>query len=235
MSNIPIHNRFFESITAKQIDEKLFFLKRTLPKKPTRKNYQISRDMLGINRKVSKTNLQEVLQEAADIMRTHLNINRFIKIITLSNIQGGKFERINDLNCIYINGEFTNQTFDQKLAILAHEMSHYYLIYEHKIMLPNNDENELLTEINAIFVGFGLILLRGYRTFEKKKRRTIHSSKVGYITLSTVRKSLVKTAYLRKQNPIWILKNVGIANIFYFAIKLFDLVKIYYKSIHRKS
>ena len=109
-------------------------------------------------------------------------------------------------------------------------MSHFYLIYQHKIRLPDTNENELLTEINAVYSGFGFLLLDGYRVFEEKKGNKIYSSRVGYIETKFVREVVVKTAYQRKQNPIWILKKGGIENFFYFLGKLFDLILTYYRA-----
>lgn len=227
----PSKNSFnyFNSISDSEIDQNLDFLQQKLPKKSTKANYQLSKQLLEINYySFTPDKLQQSLQNIADKMRAHLQIQRPIKILTMKNVEGGKFERIDGLNCIYINESLVNQNYRQKVAILAHEMSHYYLIYQHGIQLPTVDENELLTELNAIYTGLGLLLLDGYKIFEKRSGNTLHKSKVGYIKTDIVRKTIVKTAYLRKQNPIWILKNVSIGNFFYFSFHLFSLIKEYY-------
>lgn len=221
--------KYFQSITSREIEEKLLFLRNTLPLKSTRKNYQLSKDLLKINDTITEEKLQDELQEIADRMRAHLFIDRYIKILTMSNVEAGKFERIDDLHCIYINGSLLNQNFQQKVAILAHEMSHYYLIYQHRIYLSDNNENELLTELNAIYVGFGFLLLKGYKALEKREGNMIHRSRVGYIAPLATKKAIVKTAYLRKQNPIWILENAGFDNIIFFLVELFPLLKDYYR------
>lgn len=218
---------FFRRISHTDIDKNLALLRKRLPAKPTKKNYQLSPWQLGLKRKIDGNNLQSVLQEAADIIRGYLDIEKPIKIVTIDHIDAGKFEQIGDLNCIYINGSFANQSFEQKVAILAHEMSHYYLIYRHKIFLSNQDENELLTEINAVYIGLGLLLLNGYGVFKRREGNKVFQSKVGYVDLNVVRKTIVKTANLRKQNPIWILQNVNLVNAIYFAIKLYNLILQY--------
>ena len=116
-------------------------------------------------------------------MREHLQINEPIKILTIDNIDAGKFEMIDNLNCIFINGDISKQNFFQKLAILAHEMSHYYLMRKHNIIFDSEQENELLTEINAVYVGFGFLLLRGYKETKIRKGNAETKSKVGYINL----------------------------------------------------
>lgn len=227
---------YFDSISRFQIDQKLGYLIHELPKKSTKSNYQLSYKLLGIDvDTVTEDNLQSKLQEVADRMRAHLQIKRSIKILTLSNVEAGKFERIDGLNCIYINGDLIGQNVQQKIAILAHEMSHYYLIYQHNILLPDVDENELLTELNAIYVGFGFLLLEGYEAFEKRTGNKIQTSKVGYIKVETIKKVIVKTAYYRKQNPMWILKNIRISNLLYFTSGLFYLIRDYYKLKFRNS
>lgn len=226
---------FFYSVTSKDIEEKLSFLRKALPQKATGKNYQLSKKLLKTDRKVTEDTLQSSLQHISDKMRAHLLIDRHIKILTVSNVEAGKFESIGDLYCIYINGSLKGQNYKQKIAILAHEISHFYLIYKHKIYLPTTNENELLTELNAIYTGFGLLLLNGYETYEKRKGNTILKSRVGYIELSAIKRTIIRTAYLRKQNPIWIIKNVGLTNMVHFTIELFDLIKDYYKAKKKKN
>ena len=103
--------KYFQSITSREIEEKLLFLRNTLPLKSTRKNYQLSKDLLKINDTITEEKLQDELQEIADRMRAHLFIDRYIKILTMSNVEAGKFERIDDLNCIYVNGSLLNQNW----------------------------------------------------------------------------------------------------------------------------
>lgn len=220
---------YFKAISADDVNRKLAYLKKVLPKKCTKKNYQLSRKHLTIRTDVTEKELQSNLQLIADKMRKHLHIKRHIKILTMSNVEAGKFERIDNLNCIYINGSLRNQNHKQKLAILAHEMSHYYLIHQHKIYINDTDENELLTELNAVFIGFGFLLFDGYRVLEKQIGNKIYKSRVGYIKIETIKQAIVKTAYLRKQNPMWILKNTLFGNLFYFSFNLSGLINEYYK------
>ncbi|MFT6338159.1 MAG: hypothetical protein ACJATI_004931 [Halioglobus sp.] len=116
---------YFKSISADDVERKLVYLKKVLPKKCTKRNYQLTRKQLTIRTNITEKELQGNRQLVADKMRSHLQISRHIKILTISNVDGGKFERVGDLNCIYINGGLMKQCYRQKLAILAHEMSHY--------------------------------------------------------------------------------------------------------------
>lgn len=229
-STTPTNQNYFDFISVELIALKLSYLKNLLPAKPTKKNYQLTNKMFFIEGRINERNLQDKLQQVADKMRDHLLIDKYIKILTIPTVEAGKFERIDDLNCIYINSSLDLQSYKQKVSILAHEMSHFYLIYQHNIFLEDKNENELLTEINAIFIGFGFLLLEGYETFKSTRKNRKFMTKVGYIDIRTCKRTIVQTAYIRKQNPTWILKNVKFSTFPYFGFKLFNLLRIYFKA-----
>ncbi len=229
-NNSSKNQNYFDFISIDLIASKLSYLKEALPAKPTKKNYQITNKMLFIEGIITERNLQEKLQQVADKMRDHLLIEKYIKILTIPTVEAGKFERIDDLNCIYINNSLDLQSYKQKVAILAHEMSHFYLIYQHNIYFADKNENELLTEINAIFIGFGFLLLEGYETFKSTRKNKQFMTKVGYIDIRTCKRTIVQTAYIRKQNPTWILKNIHFRDIPYFGFQLLNLIIAYSKA-----
>ncbi len=225
---------YFNSIDKIKIKDCLNFLRSNLPKKPTKNNYQLTNDQLQLLKIFTlRDNLQGRLQKVADLIRIHLEINEPIKILTLDNIEAGKFEIIDNLNCIFINANPVTQTIEQKIAILIHEMSHYHLISKHKIIKDRKEENELLTEINAIYCGFGFFLLRGYKENNTHFGDHKTKSKVGYINQWTIKETIIQTAYLRKQNPHWILKNINILDKPYFYFKLRELRLEYKKNANK--
>ena len=226
---------YFYQIDKQKIKNTLEFLKKRLPKKCTKYNYQLLNTFLTTEVKFGMT-IQEKLQKVADSMREHLFIDEPIKIITIKNIEAGKFEMIDDLNCIYINENTSTQDFFQKIAILAHEMSHYYLIRKHGILKENEKENKLLTEINTVYCGFGLILFEGYKNIKTNRGKYTLNSKVGYINLDVIKETIIQTAYIRKQKPQFIMDNLNLNIIDKLITKwrFKELNKEYKKAIKRK-
>jgi hypothetical protein len=68
---------------------------------------------------------------------------------------------------------------DAILAILAHEMTHIFL---HKVGLnsKNEQQNEILTDVTAMFLGFGLLLLNSNGIIVWKVGKQMH---FGYLSL----------------------------------------------------
>ena len=48
--------------------------------------------------------------------------------------------------------------------VLAHELAHYILIHEEGILLDDEQENEILTEIFVVYKGMGKLFLNGFET-----------------------------------------------------------------------
>lgn len=48
--------------------------------------------------------------------------------------------------------------------VLAHELAHYILIHEEQIILDDEQENEILTEIFVIYSGMGKLFLNGFKS-----------------------------------------------------------------------
>ncbi len=65
------------------------------------------------------------------------------------------------------------------LAILAHEMAHHVLA-EHNISPPPSLNNEIFTDLTAIYLGFGILLCKGY------EGGVAFEGGIGYIDKSTV-------------------------------------------------
>lgn len=70
-------------------------------------------------------------------------------------------------------------------AILAHELSHYYL-FNRGICLPDEDENERFTDLATCYLGFGKLTLNGYDPISWKIKgkdgEITYTYRVGYLT-----------------------------------------------------
>lgn len=218
--------QFFNAITTKDIKDYLSELKSRLPQKSTKNNYQLPISYFNSFFEEYES-LQFKLQKVADKMREHLFIAEPIKVLTMQNVDAGKFEMIDNLNCIYVNNNLRYHTLNQKIAILAHEMSHYYLMRKHNIVKPIERENELLTELNAVYCGFGLLLSQGYEVNETRELNKVTSTKVGYIKVKIIKRAIVETAFIRKQKPHWIVNNVHLLEKLSYYIQLRPLFKEY--------
>jgi len=230
--NLKADPGFFQNLSTADLHTMLAFLKTQLPKKCTKRNYQLNAKMVGWKKSqvITYDNLQENLQQVADKMRAHLQIARPIKIMVMDNLDAGKFETIGNLSCIFISADLYRQNYEQKLAILAHEMTHYYLMKKHQIVKPIVEENELLTEVGAVYIGFGFLLRAGYKTFKYESEHRTEIRKIGYIDRQLVEEAIIHTAYLRKQDPNWILENIPLPKKLFFYYRLFSLIGMYNKT-----
>lgn len=83
------------------------------------------------------------------------------------------------------------------LSVLAHEVTHNYL-YHHRIKVPEKIDSEELTDLAAIFLGFGGTILRGYEL------SSATSCRLGYIDVATIRRAILQAYLLRN----WSVKDI---------------------------
>lgn len=83
------------------------------------------------------------------------------------------------------------------LSVLAHEVTHNYL-YHHHLNAPNRIDPEEMTDLAAIFLGFGSTILRGYEP------SSAISCRLGYIDASTIRRAIIQAYSLRN----WRVKDI---------------------------
>ena len=62
--------------------------------------------------------------------------------------------------------------------VLAHELAHFILIHEEQIILDDEQENEILTEIFVIYSGMGKLFLNGFKSKDVKSS-SLHAQ--GYL------------------------------------------------------
>ena len=95
------------------------------------------------------------------------------------------------------------------LAILAHEYTHHYL-YQHNVKKNDTDENEILTDLAAAYLGLGHFLVDGYEPIIWKSNYynyifvsgyTTNKIVLGYVTSRTITKAIILSAELRKWHP----------------------------------
>ena len=76
------------------------------------------------------------------------------------------------------------------LAVLAHEVTHHYL-FRCNIHSPGVVDFEIMTDLAAIYLGFGPIILAGYQPSDAI------NCKLGYIDVSTITKAISYSYALR--------------------------------------
>jgi predicted RNA-binding Zn-ribbon protein involved in translation (DUF1610 family) len=102
------------------------------------------------------------------------------------------------------------------LSVLAHEVTHNYL-YHHHLSVPKEIDPEELTDLAAVYLGFGSIILRGYSP------STAISCRLGYIDVPTIRRAFLQASSLRKWNLTEITMGFSWfeSNRYYFQFHLF--------------
>ena len=218
---------FFANLQRSDVQEQIRFLRQRLPRRATAKNYQLT---LAMVKKATwrSANLQEHLQRMADLLCKHLRITRRVAVVTINTVDAGRFQIDDGLITIFVNSDLKDQNYAQKVAILAHELSHYYLMHQHGIIIPNERDNELLTEINAVYTGMGFLLLKGYQPNERQMGNKVYRSTVGYVNPETVLQAIQETAIARRQQPWWVLRNLGFPYNLQSVGPLWPLIKDYY-------
>jgi len=83
------------------------------------------------------------------------------------------------------------------LSVLAHEVTHNYL-YHHHLNVPDRIDSEEMTDLAAIFLGFGITILRGYEP------SPAISCRLGYIDVSTIKRAIIQAYSLRN----WRVKDI---------------------------
>ena len=92
---------------------------------------------------------------------------------------------------IYIKNDMTYETV---ISTLAHECSHHLLL-SRGVRLENKIENECLTDVVTILMGFGRYMIKGYEVsnrviYEEEFLRLVDKDRVGYLSSKDVRYAL---------------------------------------------
>lgn len=84
-----------------------------------------------------------------------------------------------------------DMSMDTVISILAHECTHYLLL-SNNIKIDNRMQNECLTDITAIVLGFGKFMVEGYKIsnrviYDEEFHRSIKKDRVGYLSYKDVK------------------------------------------------
>lgn len=90
-------------------------------------------------------------------------------------------------------------------TILAHEISHVFL-FNKRIWLSDTNQNEMLTDLTAIFIGLGKLMINGLFVDANELKREGHV--LGYLTPDLVVYSYKKVAAYRSIESRIYLKNI---------------------------
>lgn len=209
-------------LTTKEIKKIVYFLKDSLPKSPTAITslYVLP---LPLERELANSKFPNfILQKISDNMGHYLGFIKSIKVnyvqqvgfnqwysvdghtfsdVGVSNKAGMYSVKGLDHSEIFI---FKKNRYNNKnlLAILAHEYAHHYLFLKN-VKKENTQDDEIMTDIAAVFLGFGKLIFEGYKAvtwssdsgfFEEKINYTLN---FGYITRSTIRRAIKVSAKAR--------------------------------------
>lgn len=104
------------------------------------------------------------IQNAGKIIANFIVLSDYIFVISINKLEkntGGHIKLGYGKKQVFIEiSEEILKFEDAILAILAHEITHEYL-YINNISFSDKYENEILTDIAAIFLGFGKLMLNG--------------------------------------------------------------------------
>jgi DNA-directed RNA polymerase subunit RPC12/RpoP len=104
------------------------------------------------------------IQNAGKIIANFIGLSDYTFVIGINKLEknvGGHIETEHGKKQVFIEiSEEILKFKDAVLAILAHEITHKYL-YVNNVSFSNKYENEILTDIAAIFLGFGKLMLNG--------------------------------------------------------------------------
>lgn len=141
------------------------------------------------------------VQREATLMMNFVGLSKYTAVVTFVDAiqnQGGNIDLDNSEN-VFIQVNKNYQGDDNKvLGILSHEICHK-LLYVNGLFSPIEIENEILTDLATIYVGFGKLSLNGcydrkdnsnwdvewdWGTVKIKKDSNLEIQKLGYLSLA---------------------------------------------------
>lgn len=171
------------------------------------------------------------IQKEASNMLKFVGLENYTAVITYSKTKqdiGGNIELDNSQNVfIYINYEYKGDN-NKVLAILAHEICHKVLYVRH-LYYPNiTIENELLTDLTTVYIGFGRLSLNGcyskitstnkeIRDGKEYSIKTTQTNTIGYLSLNQFALAyniLYSLGYLNVQDKFFGLNDIAKKAVF---------------------
>lgn len=213
-----------KKISKEKVNKKLNFLQShpNFPIKPTAVQglYKLPSHM---KKEVLKTKFSNVsLQKISDHIGFFLGLSTSVKIkvgIESSDYMVAIPDQINRADQVGLykaTGTYQREiqltkkyrfSLEHILGILAHEQTHNYLYY-YGIQEKNKTENEILTDVAAIYLGLGALLLEGYKPITwtsdhwgdgYQSGYTTNTVYIGYLSLEGIRYAIRRSAELRQQ------------------------------------
>ena len=133
------------------------------------------------------------LQEMAKLLASYIGLTNITFIIAVSKQKenvGGHIDLSRSSGTevfIEVDAQMM-ETTDMAVATLCHEICHKWL-QVHGLEMPDRADNEILTDITSVFLGFGKIMLNGckiskekYEVKDEGTTTTTHTKTVGYLS-----------------------------------------------------
>ena len=136
---------------------------------------------------LESNNEQQIYNSINKFLNTILDYLELPKIISLKVIyddtdtnKSGEYKSSFSNKTITVNIKSTYKDKNVK-AIVCHECAHYFMEY-YNLNIEDTQLNEQRTDVMAILLGFGSIMIAGYSWNASSDGSVIRSSKVGYIS-----------------------------------------------------
>ncbi|OIO55548.1 hypothetical protein AUJ46_01100 [Candidatus Peregrinibacteria bacterium CG1_02_54_53] len=196
-----------KQIPQEEIEALLKRIHEQTPQPPTSVNglYELPRWMEteAQDSDFAEPSLQRIAEHMAAFLGIHVPVKVRVTDWNDNENHAGSYQAKNQWQreiCIRRNKEFRIENI---VAILAHESTHHYM-HEHRMDAPDPAQNEILTDLVAVYLGFGSPLYYGYHT----SRMTYYiigfyerNVRLGYITPETVKLAAKIAARLRGWLP----------------------------------
>jgi len=140
------------------------------------------------------------LQRAARNIAQFIGLNDLTFIITVKSLKGdraGQIDLVHNEKEVYIEISDDILDFDNAvLTTIAHEITHKFM-HRHKISCysQNRYENEILTDITAVFIGLGKLMMNGCEV-KRKYSRTGGDSQTYTKSITTGYLNMEQLAYV---------------------------------------
>ena len=185
------------NLTNEQIKKYISLSKKYLKElnKETNKEFVLTQE-LERHLRYSRFSEKYVLELFYEIIN-HIGLNKDelkLKVNYLSSKVGinyaGLYSEKNEIKDVVLNIK-NNMTLDTIISVLAHESTHH-LFLSNEIILEERIENECLTDVNTILLGFKKYMIEGYKIsndvrYDKINTRLVNKDRVGYLTYKDIK------------------------------------------------
>lgn len=195
------------------LDEKIEYIKYQFRRKRifTTGIYKVPEEIIKDLKKDKYSS--ETLQKLADSIVKHSGAYNTVEVIIhdIDTDRSGQYTAYGEANWeLHI---FKDERFNlyQVIAIVIHECVHNFL-YFYKLELFPEEENELLTDVTAVFLGFGPLLMKGYKPLKKIAKTNLKGNendfkvkrlRVGYLNLNELAYVIRKYEEYVQEDSLW--------------------------------